>query len=392
VVTTVGPTLIDASCNVWTLDAVPGHVLVNGTGAGYTANVVEIAYVNGVIYSENASLQWYSWPAGGNSSTYWTGVSNPLVTSTPSPTPVVGNGLQFFGANVHDVSTSMDYPKGGGPFAQYFDAMSDCLNVCWNGLEPSPNSYNWSAMDDEYNYCQSHGVKMIWHAAIYGNASVPSWAQSLSGANQMSAFVTFIQAMANRYPKIDVIEAINETFTSANPGFAGTAQSGQFNFNYGWVAWIVSVCHQAWPNSVVIINDFNVELTSEGEHGPYIALLQSCKPFGLGGIGLEGYYGQGYFSPSASDLKAGLDDLTAQIGLPIYYSELTFCQTDDTAQLNQVQQLIPVIVNHPNVRGITLFYPGQEYVAAGWAWWDTAEGRGLRPAFTWLINNVPLPL
>ncbi len=70
--------ITDSAGNGWTLSS--GNTVVeNGSAAGYTANVAEIAYVDGQVWHENTSGNWYSWTGSG-----WTGGSNPLPTSIPA--------------------------------------------------------------------------------------------------------------------------------------------------------------------------------------------------------------------------------------------------------------------------------------------------------------------
>ncbi len=83
-VVAVGSTaaLIDASTNSWTITS-GGQVAVNGSVDATTGNVIKLAYVNGTIWQENASMLWWgktsptaAWAPG-------TGTSvNPLPTST----------------------------------------------------------------------------------------------------------------------------------------------------------------------------------------------------------------------------------------------------------------------------------------------------------------------
>ena len=70
----------DVSGGVWTLSN--GVALRNGAAAGYSANVTLLAYVNGTIYQENASLLWWSW-----NGTTWISTTNPLTASFTTPTP-----------------------------------------------------------------------------------------------------------------------------------------------------------------------------------------------------------------------------------------------------------------------------------------------------------------
>ncbi|HBK05049.1 MAG TPA: hypothetical protein DDZ81_04210 [Acetobacteraceae bacterium] len=67
--------ITDASGNQWTITA-GGQVAVNGTTDTTTANVTELAYVNGSIWQENASNLWWdktsptaSWAPGTGTST-----------------------------------------------------------------------------------------------------------------------------------------------------------------------------------------------------------------------------------------------------------------------------------------------------------------------------------
>jgi Cellulase (glycosyl hydrolase family 5) len=80
--------ITDASGNKWTITT-GGQVAVNGTADKTTANVIELAYVNGTIWQENSSKLWWgetqpnaSWaPAAGTA-------TSPLPNGPiPAPTP-----------------------------------------------------------------------------------------------------------------------------------------------------------------------------------------------------------------------------------------------------------------------------------------------------------------
>jgi hypothetical protein len=69
--------VVDSSHNVWTVSN--GVISKNGAAAGYSANVVELAYVGGTIYQENTSCLWWSWNGSA-----WVSSSNPSPNTTPS--------------------------------------------------------------------------------------------------------------------------------------------------------------------------------------------------------------------------------------------------------------------------------------------------------------------
>lgn len=66
--------ITDAAGNTWGISAA-GQVSVNGSPYVGTANVIELAYVNGLVYQENASQLW--WSITGPTA-QWVAATNPL--------------------------------------------------------------------------------------------------------------------------------------------------------------------------------------------------------------------------------------------------------------------------------------------------------------------------
>jgi hypothetical protein len=87
--------IIDTSGNAWTITS-GGLVAINGTADTTTANVTELAYVNGTIWQENASNLWWgetqpnaAWaPAMGTSVSPLPASPTPTPAPTPAPTPM----------------------------------------------------------------------------------------------------------------------------------------------------------------------------------------------------------------------------------------------------------------------------------------------------------------
>jgi len=73
-VTSIGPTLCDGSGNVWAI-AADGTMTMNGQTVQYSARVIELAYVDHVLWQENADQLWWAWSGGA-----WTPTDG---TSTP---------------------------------------------------------------------------------------------------------------------------------------------------------------------------------------------------------------------------------------------------------------------------------------------------------------------
>lgn len=111
-----GGSLVDGSGNVWTITSA-GAVQENGANAGYSANVSELAYVNGVIWQENTSNLWWGWSNGGWNTGNGTATS-PLPSVTPPPPPPAANPLNLTGYHLtfddefNNFTSSPDGSKG----------------------------------------------------------------------------------------------------------------------------------------------------------------------------------------------------------------------------------------------------------------------------------------
>jgi hypothetical protein len=81
-INTAGPPIMDAACNSWALTA-GGQVSVNGVVDATTSNVLELAYVGGFIWQENAATTWYYKTAPGST---WLPT---LGTTTPPSTTLI---------------------------------------------------------------------------------------------------------------------------------------------------------------------------------------------------------------------------------------------------------------------------------------------------------------
>jgi hypothetical protein len=80
--------ITDAAGNAWTLTAA-GAVDENGTAAAYSSGVAEIAYVNGTVWQENATGQWWGW--GGTDWTLGAGTTTSPLPAAPPPPVVSAN-------------------------------------------------------------------------------------------------------------------------------------------------------------------------------------------------------------------------------------------------------------------------------------------------------------
>lgn len=121
--------IIDATNNVWTI--VGGVVQVNGGQAGFSANVTQILWYNGIVYQFNGA-QWFPW-AG----TMWgAGQGDPRVNPGTLSVKVVGNVLKDSNNNTL-VLQGVNF--AGAEVQSNTGAWSSTTQATWKGL-----TTNWA--------------------------------------------------------------------------------------------------------------------------------------------------------------------------------------------------------------------------------------------------------
>ncbi len=198
----------------------------------------------------------------------------------------------------------------------------------------------------------------------------------MSDAEKGAEIEEWIRDYCTRYPDTEMIDVVNE----ATPGHA-PATFAEDAWGSNWIIKSFQLARQYCPNSVLILNDYNVLIWNTNE---FIQMAQPAINAGVvDAIGLQAH---GLQSLSGSQLKTTLDRI-AGLGLPIYISEYDVQESDDQQQLAIMRDQFPVFYNHPSVVGITLW----GYVV-GATWRD---GTGLiqsngqhRPAMDWLMDYI----
>ena len=103
--------IIDAGGNKWTITG-GGQVAFNGVADAATANVAQLAYVNGTIWQENSSKLWWGETQNNDSWAPAAGTATSPLPSNPTPPPatgVIGSGSDTI---VLTMSEDADGPVG----------------------------------------------------------------------------------------------------------------------------------------------------------------------------------------------------------------------------------------------------------------------------------------
>lgn len=234
--------------------------------------------------------------------------------------------------------------------------------------------FNWSALDTEYQYCQSNNVLFKEHNFIWGS-------QQPSGTIGPTDVQNWMQAFCMRYPNVKLIDVVNEPLHRPAPyqnNIGGAGSSG-----WDWIVNALKWARAACPNATLLVNDFNT-IEVQRDHNNFINLIKAVKAAGapIDGIGSQGHGASGLPTTTVQNF---IDDLATQTGLPVYITEYDINQANDTQQAQVMQSQFTMFWNDANVKGITLwgYIEGET--------WETNSGLmmtggTMRPAMTWLLN------
>jgi GH35 family endo-1,4-beta-xylanase len=239
----------------------------------------------------------------------------------------------------------------------------------WGSIEGTRDNMNWSGSDEIYNFAENNHLMYRYHAIAWGS-QYPTWIESLSPNIDVTEFrgevEEYMAGMAARYTYIDQIDVLNENLylntwngdehASGTPyfreGLGGPGETG-----YDWAIWLFEKAREYFPNSKLVLNDFELENNPDGIR-EMLGLVEVLRDRGL----IDGFGTQAHtfnVDPMA-DNPGVLEDrisLMASGGVPVYVTELDLAGQNSTeaSQLHSYKQLFPVYWEHPDVAGITLW-------------------------------------
>lgn len=284
-------------------------------------------------------------------------------------------------------------------FALYWTQLTPENAGKWGsvGISQDTTQWNWSGLDAAYNYAVTNNLIFKNHTLIWG-AQQPSWISNLDSASQAKYIETWIRMVGKRYPKIDMIDVVNEPLYGHNPpdGLNGRANykkalGGNGKTGWDWVIKSFELARKYLPNTKLLLNDYGI-INDNTATTNYLQIINLLKERALiDGIGVQGHRFE-LENADTNTLKYNLDRLAAT-GLPIYISELDLGNIgntgspDDNQQLQLYKKIFPILWKHPGVKGITLW----GYIE-GRIWQSTCflvrSDGSWRPALTWLAQYI----
>ncbi len=296
-------------------------------------------------------------------------------------------------------------------------------NECkWASIEGTRGRYDWSGCDRAYNWAKNNGGHFKFHALVWGS-QYPNWLNGLSADETKKAITAWMDAVANHYPDLEMIDVVNEAIKSggkyhSNYGSQGNnniiAALGGDNGNYEFVAEAFRMARKRWPDAILIYNDYN---TVQWQKNEGIDLIQKLKkagaPVDAYGLqahdmqvsgGQQGGQGGGGSCLNINTLKSAIEEIWNKTEIPLFISEYDIASNDDNDQKNCYSQQISYFMENEHIAGITIW--GYLYGAT----WTSGGNSGIiresngqvtdRPAMTWLksylkdnkgVNTTGLP-
>ncbi|SFY04558.1 endo-1,4-beta-xylanase, partial [Cytophaga hutchinsonii] len=284
----------------------------------------------------------------------------------------------------------------------------------WGSVEGTKGQYNFGGSDICYNWAKNNNGIFKYHTLIWG-AQTPGWVSNTntSAATIQAAIDPYFKAVRDHYAAmggLKMIDVLNEPVNTPMPanlkaaltaGYkAEPANAGDLNNQYGWAIWCFQLARKHFPDAVLLINEYNIEMNWNNCRAPYIAMsiaiknapnLTDGKKNLIDGVGLQAH---GINNLTAANFKACIDEIWNKTGLPIHITEF-----DQTADPNEAKQqavystLIPVAWEHPHVAGITFwgYIQGQTWIGGNKQTGASGTDSGIiyangteRPAMTWL--------
>jgi endo-1,4-beta-xylanase len=266
-------------------------------------------------------------------------------------------------------------------FANYWNQYTPENAGKWGSVQRSRDAFNWASLDAKYQYCNENGILFKQHTFVWGNQQ-PTWTADLTGDDGPTVVQAWMKEFCARYPNTKIIDVVNEPPPHTTPAYMN-AIGGPGSTGWDWIVNAFTWAHAACPGALLVLNDYsNIELASEAQHT--IDIVNVLKKAGapIDAVGCQAHW---TVDVPASTLKANIDKIAAETGLPVYITEYDLDVVDDARQAAVMRDQFTMFWNNDNIKGITLW----GYVFG--STWVTNSGLiqsdgTPRPAMTWLMS------
>ncbi len=406
----------------------PASITITATAADADGTIASVKFYNGttLLSTVTAAPYTYTWAnvtagtygitavATDNAGATTTSTAKSITVSaaaTSSGTPLAKCKGKYLG-NIIPGSV----PGNPTNYTAYWNQATSENGSKWGSVESSQGSYNFATSDVAYNWAKNNGALFKYHNFVWGSQT-PSYVATASTATITAAVQNYIKACSTHYASmggLKMIDVLNEPVNTAMPGNmkaaltagyqADPANAADKNNQYGWAIWPFQLARKYFPDAVLLVNEYNVEMNWNNCRQPYIDIVNAIKNAPnltdgkknlIDGVGLQCH---GVDNLTAANFKACIDEIWTKTGVAVHITEF-----DQEANPNEAKQtsvysaLIPVAWEHPHVAGITLwgYIQGTTWRNGNGVSGASGTDSGImytngnpRPALTWLTTYM----
>lgn len=253
-------------------------------------------------------------------------------------------------------------------YNKYWNAVTAENSCKWQSVEYTRDVFNWTYADIAYNFAQDNHLAFRYHTIAWGS-QYPKWIEEISkDVNEFQSEIEeYMSAISERYKYIDQIDVLNENLHkntwngkehAAGTPFFREGLGGEGSTGYDWLIWLFEKAREYFPNSKLVINDYELENNFDGID----EMLEAIKILRDRGL-IDGFGTQAHYfnvdGISSDNLKKSLNAM-AKGGVPIYVTELDMrggqeSENNEDEQLSSYKKHFPIYWEHPDVAGVTLW-------------------------------------
>jgi|GEM_PF-891424 endo-1,4-beta-xylanase len=275
-------------------------------------------------------------------------------------------------------------------YTTYWDQVTPGNDGKWGSVEEYQGKYNFTSLDNIYNFALSNDMPFKEHNLIWGSQQ-PSFMTngSLDSAQEYQEIVNWIDTVGHRYPNAAFCDVVNEPINTPPPYLKALGGAGKTG--YDWIVTAFTLARKSFASGTkLLVNEYNV-LGTTSNTNEYIAIIDTLKARGLiDGIGIQGHYFEfksyqgatNVYAYPVSTITSNLARIIA-LGLPVYISEFDINESNDSVQAANYQTYFPIFWNNPGIKGMTLWGYNQNDTWEPNAYLVRSNGTE-RPALQWL--------
>lgn len=192
------------------------------------------------------------------------------------------------------------------------------------GLRPGPHTYNFKTMDHIVAYAETHHMAIQAHHLLWGEEKwLPNWLThgSYTPTELMNIMHDDISTVAGHYKgKIKEWSVVNEAFTRQQHIYGLHDWWADHTGGDGYIDQAFIWAHQADPNAILILNDFDNEHFNTVSNAMY-TYIKGAKARGIpiNGIGMQMHI-DGTHPPLPDEVAQNMERFGA-LGVGVYVTE-----------------------------------------------------------------------